>query len=228
MMKYTKEEIINKLKGIKEISEIYNSSIINYRGKTKDTDEKYTEIISKEIIDNYQIYNFDNINCINRKQKYKITTHDGEFSKESNRREEITAMKMFNNDYAELGKILDYQIPLKDKRNSNAGKIDLISYNERNNILYLIELKNDSSVETLLRCVLEIVTYSKQINKQKLITDFNLKNNVNIKLAILIFKGTNPYKDIKDEYVNKLIEKFNIDIFIAEFDKSFKIKKVTH
>ena len=90
----------------------------------------------------------------------------------------------------------------------------------------MIELKNDVSDETLLRCTLEIITYLNQINQSKLKSDFELNDKVNIKPAILIFEGTRPYYDINDEYVNKLIKKFKIDVFVAKSQEVFNIKKI--
>ena len=220
-MSYTKKEILNELNALDKLEDLYTSKLINFRGKTTETEEKYTEVIAKEILDNYNKYNFNNINIIKRNKGYKIDTHNGMFNENSNRKEEIIAMKLYNTIHSDLGKILDYQIPLKDKKDTKAGKIDLISYKEKENILYLIELKNNESKETLLRCVLEIMTYINQVDKERLKTDYKLNSNVQILPAILIFEDTSPYNDINDEYVAKLIEKFNISLFIANVDEIF-------
>ena len=60
-----------------------------------------------------------------------------------------------------FGKILDYQVPLKNKSTDKGlGKIDLISVKESSKpgtkIIYFLELKKDNSKETLLRCLLEV------------------------------------------------------------------------
>jgi len=224
---YTKEEVLNKLKEINQIADIYNSDIINYRGNTKDTNEKYTEVIAEEIYNNSSKYNFDLIEKIKRERTYNVN-HSGEYDPESIRTEELIAMKMFNNKiYPNIGKILDYQVPLKDVQGTKAGKIDLISLKEEENVLYLIELKNNKSIETLLRCILEIMTYLKQIDGEKLKSDFGIDSSVNIRPAILIFDQTRPFDDLNDVYANKLIEKFNIDIFIAniKIEETFVIEK---
>lgn len=224
-MSYTKQEIINKIRNINKISEIYTNRIINYRGKTKDTQEKYTEVIAEEILNNSEKYNFDSIEQIKRKLGYKTNTHNGIFNEMSNRREEIIAMKMYKKNYSDLGEMMDYQVPLKDRKNIKAGKVDLISYKESTNTLYLIELKNDTSKESLLRCALEIITYSKQIDANRLKIDFGLNSNVNMKPAILIFEKTRPYFDLEDRYVKELIYKFKIDVFITKAEELFEIKK---
>ena len=225
-MDYKKDEIINRLNSVNKLEDLYIEKMINYKGNTKDTKEKYTEVIAKEILDNPDKFNFKNVNIIKRDKGYNIDTHDGIYNEESPRREEIIAMKLFNTTNVELGKFIDYQVPLKDKKDTKAGKVDLISYNENENTLYLIELKNDSSEETLLRCVLEIMTYINQIDKEKLLKDYNMESNVKVKPAILIFKDTRPYKDISDEYVTKLIEKFEIALYVADVDEKFNIKRV--
>lgn len=225
-MGYKKSEITNRLNGINKLENLYVEKMINYTGNTTDTKEKYTEVIAKEILDNFNKFDFNNINVIKRDKGYNVDTHDGKFNKDSNRREELIAMKLFNTTYEGLGKFIDYQIPLKDKKNTKAGKIDLISYSEEGNILYLIELKNDFSKETLLRCTLEIMTYINQVDKEKLLIDYNMEPNVKIKPAILIFEGTRPYKDVSDKYVTELIEKFGIALYIADIDEKFNIKSI--
>lgn len=227
-MGYKKSEIIKKLNEINKLEDLYIGKMINYKGNTTDTKEKYTEVIAKEILDTPNKYNFNLINIIKRDKGYNINTHDGKYNEESPRREEIIAMKLFNTKQDGLGKFIDYQIPLKDKKNTKAGKIDLISYNEEENILYLIELKNDFSKETLLRCILEIMTYINQVDKEKLVLDYNMRSNVKIKPAILIFEGTRPHEDISDEYVTKLIKKFGIALYIANIDEKFSIKRFNY
>lgn len=55
----------------------------------------------------------------------------------------------------DIGEIMDYEVPLFNSGNRN---IDLIS--KRGEKLYLLELKKNRSMETLLRCLLEVYTYS--------------------------------------------------------------------
>ena len=221
-MGYTKKDIIDNLNKL-NIEDIYIQKMVNYSGKTSDTKEKYTEVIAEEIFNNSTKYDFSKIKMIDRKITYKTETHDGKYNPLSNRREEIIALKMFKKNYKDLGEIIDYQVPLKDTKTTKAGKIDIISYKDET--LYLIELKNDRSIESLLRCVLEIITYYNQINRIKLIEDYGLPKNTKVKPAILIFKDTKPYTNINDEYVNKLMKKYNIDLFVGEVLEKFNIEK---
>lgn len=225
-MGYSKKEIIDKINKIENIEELYTNKIINYKGITTDTKEKYTEVIAQEILNNSNKYDFNKVKPIKRDKSYKSNTHSGQINERSNRREEIIAKKMYKNNYIDIGKILDYQIPLKDKKETKAGKIDLMAYNDLGKKLYLVELKNDSSEETLLRCALEIITYLKQVDGNRLKVDFDLDSDLEIKSAILIFEGTRPYSDfVQDKYVNELIKKLKIDVFLAKSEETFNIKK---
>ena len=47
---YKKDDIINKLENLKDISTLYKEDFINYRGDTIDTKEKYTEVIAEWLI----------------------------------------------------------------------------------------------------------------------------------------------------------------------------------
>lgn len=49
---YKKDEIINKLENLKDISTLYKEYFINYRGDITDTKEKYTEVIAEWLIKN--------------------------------------------------------------------------------------------------------------------------------------------------------------------------------
>lgn len=225
-MGYTKQEIINRIREIEKIEEIYTDNSINYKGKSLDAKEKYTEIIAEELLNNSDKYNWENISIIRRQKSYKTIGHNGEINRITNRTEEIIAKKLYQDKkYIDIGEIIDYQVPLKDKSKTKAGKIDLLSYKEDINTMYIIELKNNSSEETLLRCALEIITYLKQIDQTKLKKDFEINKNALVKPAILIFKDTRPYFDLQDENVAMLIEKYGIDVFIAESEEEFKIKK---
>ena len=172
-------EIIKKLEVAKsEMWKFYSQDFVNYRGKTSDKERYYyTEIIAKWLLDNIELFN--DIKMISRENSYKVDSHDGKIKNEkSGREEEIIAMKLF--DFSQnqgkvfdiIGKIIDYQTPLKNVQTDKAGKIDLLAYNENEKTLRILELKKPDSKETMLRCVLEAYTYLKVVDKAKLLKDF--------------------------------------------------------
>lgn len=185
-MGYSRQKIIEKIEDAKEnMQTFYKSDFINYRGKTSDTDEYYTEIVCEWLLKNLDL--LDEIPTITREKGYLTKTHDGVIKNlQSNRDEEIIAMKMFNqSEINGLGKILDYQTPLKNKASDKAGKIDLLSYD--NDTLRILELKKPDSDETMLRCVIEGYTYLKTVDVKKLLQDFKLPHDTKIQANPFVF-----------------------------------------
>ena len=238
MSTYSKDEIIKKLEVAKsEMWKFYSQDFVNYRGKTSDKErDYYTEIIAKWLLDNIELFN--DIKMISRENSYKVDSHDGKNKdNDSNREEEKIAMKLFELSQNQgkvfdiIGKIIDYQTPLKDIQTDKAGKIDLLAYNEEEKILRILELKRPDSKETMLRCVLEAYTYLKVVDKDKLLKDFGLPKNTKIKACPFVFYGKEQYKEmqaIKDDrkHLGKLIEKLGIEvIYLEEKDGEYSIIK---
>ena len=240
MSTYSKDEIIKKLEVAKsEMWKFYSQDFVNYRGKTSDKErDYYTEIIAKWLLDNIELFN--DIKMISRENSYKVDSHDGKIKNEkSEREEEIIAMKLF--DFSQnqgkvfdiIGKIIDYQTPLKNVQTDKAGKIDLLAYNEKENpkTLRILELKKLDSKETMLRCVLEAYTYLKVVDKAKLLKDFGLPKNTKIKACPFVFYGEEQYKEmqaIKDdrEKLEELIEKLGIEvIYLKEENGEYSVVK---
>lgn len=221
MSTYSKDEIIKKLEVAEsEMWKFYSQDFVNYRGKTSDKErDYYTEIIAKWLLDNIELFN--DIKMISRESSYKVDSHDGKIKNEkSEREEEIIAMKLF--DFSQnqgkvfdvIGKIIDYQTPLKDIQTDKAGKIDLLAYNENKKILRILELKRPDSKETMLRCVLEAYTYLKVVDKTKLLKDFGLAEDTEIKACAFVFYGKEQYKEMQKnkENLGELIKKLDIEI----------------
>ena len=204
---HTKQNIIDRCKqqssgdGFKAF---YKSEMVNYRGKTKDTKEFYTEVIAKYLLDNYDdLFHEGRIPMIPRKSPYKQNTHNGNLTC-TNRKEENLAKYLFNQlpdkkhlEY--IGTIIDYQVPLKNtQKDEGIGKIDLLSVND--NDIFILELKCEGTDETMLRCVLEAYTYLQQLDKEKLVKDFGLNTSEpKFHATPLVFKNSYPYQ----EYMNK-------------------------
>lgn len=217
MAEYTREEIIKKLQdSSKDMSTFYTQTFINYTGKTTDTKEKYTEVIAEWLLNNIDL--LYKIKKITRLSSYKVDTHDGKHNNQnSNRLEEIMAIEIFNQKSLNiLGKVLDYQTPLKNERDDKAGKIDIVSYNKDIKTVYLLELKKEDNEETMLRCVLEIFTYSKTLDKDKFLEDFNLPKDTKIKASPLVFFNSSQHKEMiegDNKFLKQLMDKLDIEPF---------------
>lgn len=196
-MGYTRDYIISKCEdAFKDKKTFYKQSFINYRGKTEDTDEYFTEVIAEFLCNRIAEYT-DGIETITRKESYKTKSHDGVIkAPDSGREEEIIAMKMYDKQYDFVGKMIDYQTPLKNKREDDAGKIDLLAYDGK--IARILELKKPDSEETMLRCVLEGYTYWKTVDKAKLLVDFGLPADTVIKACPFVFKDREQHNEMKE------------------------------
>ena len=234
--KYSKEEIIKKLEASKsEMGQFYSEDFLNYISETSDKEGDYTEIIAGWLLDNIELFN--EIKPITREKSYKVKTHDGIIkNEESNREEEKIAMQLFDLSQNKgkvfdiIGKIIDYQTPLKNVRGDKVGKIDLLAYNEKENpkTLRILELKRPDSKETMLRCVLEAYTYLKIVDKTKLLKDFGLPENTKIKACLFVFLDGAQYQEMQQDRKNlkELIEKLEIEvIYLEEKDGEYSIKK---
>jgi len=235
MSTYSKNEIIKKLEVAKsEMWKFYSQDFVNYRGKTSDKEGYYyTEIIAKWLLNNIELFN--DIKMISRENSYKVDSHDGKIkNKDSRREEEIIAMKLF--DFSQnqgkvfdiIGKIIDYQTPLKNVQIDDVGKIDLLAYNESKKTLRILELKKPDSKETMLRCVLEAYTYLKILDKTKLLKDFELPEDTVIKACPFVFYGKEQYREMQPdrEHLKDLIEKLGIEvIYLEEKNGEYSIKK---
>lgn len=217
--KYSKEEIIKKLEASKsEMGQFYSEDFLNYISETSDKEGDYTEIIAGWLLDNIELFN--EIKLITREKSYKVKTHDGIIkNEESKREEEKIAMKLF--DFSQnrgkvfdiIGKIIDYQTPLKNVRGDKAGKIDLLAYNENEKTLRILELKRPDSKETMLRCVLEAYTYLKVVDKAKLLKDFGLPENTVIKACPFVFYDDEQYKEIQEDrkHLKELMKNLDVE-----------------
>lgn len=220
-MAYTKEQLLNKIEKAKDnMNLFYKQDFINYRGKTEDSNEYYTEIVCRWTIDNLGL--LDNIPIITREKDYFTKSHDGIIDNlQSNRIEEKIAMEMFQqSDISYVGKIIDYQTPLKNKRTDKAGKIDLLSYDGK--VLRILELKEPESTESMLRCVMEGCTYLKTVDKTKLLKDFDLPADTVIKTNPLVYRYGKQYDEMQEERP-KLKELIGLlDCIPLYFDKKEK------
>ncbi|NLM19166.1 MAG: hypothetical protein GX217_03980 [Clostridiaceae bacterium] len=230
-MGYTRSDIIKKcIDALDDIAHFYKQSFINYRGKTSDTGELYNEIIAEFVCNN--IDKFERIPMITRKESYKTKGHDGIYNPNSNRLEEITAMQMYNqckdgSIYDFIGKIIDYQTPLKNSKTDDAGKIDLLSLAD--SVLYILELKKEDSTETMLRCILEGYTYLKTADVEKLVSDYGLTGKVdNVKTSPFVFKGREQWQEMQERrpWLNRLIDLLDTKpYYISKINEKYYVEE---
>ncbi len=233
MIKYTKSKTIEKCEdALKNPGQFYNAACVKYTGETSDTKIPYTEVIAKFLCENFGKY-VDHIPMISREESYKMDTHKGEHDPNSPRKEEVTAMEMFNfckgkngGSYPKIGKIIDYQTPLKNKDSDEAGEIDLLAYDKATNTLRILELKTADTEETMLRCVLEGYTYLRTVDQKKLCKDFGIPEDASVKASPFVFKDSLPYKEYQENrpHLKKLMARLESEpIFIVKTATGYEV-----
>ena len=220
---YSKAGFLELLrKAVGDVDSFYAQNFLNYRCVTRDTKERYEDITAEFVLDNLAV--FENIKTIERQSSYKTKGHEqlipdddkiNEIKKGAVRRqEEWLAKSMYGKSYENLGKVIDFQVPIKDVRDNKAGKVDLISFSESDSALYFLEFKKPDSKETLMRCVLEAYTYYKQVNHAKLLSDFEFSAHSNIIPAVLIYKQSFAATSLSNLPLQKLRNALGISIFL--------------
>lgn len=209
-MGYTEKEIIEMCeKEIMNPSTFYQAEVINYRGRTTDTDEFYNEIVAKYVCEHIKEF-VVGIPKITRQTTYKTASHTGEHIPSDLRKEEQIAVELFNQKHFDfIGDIIDYQTPLKNTSKDVAGKIDLLSYDGET--LYILELKKPDSTETMLRCVLEGYTYMKTADTKKLLKDFNLPIDTKVVACPFVFFNEDQHNETKENrpYLKNIMRLLN-------------------
>ena len=225
MRVYTREKVLQMCKEqlVKDVSKFYSIGFVNCKGITSDTHEYYSEVIAEFVLS--EIKHFESIKSVSRGERsYKMGSHTGGYVKTTNRIEEYIAKDMFTEsitkEYDYIGRVIDYQTPLNNKRKDGYGKIDVLSH--KDDSLYIIELKrpNSRNPETMLRCVLEAYTYSKVVDKEKLIKDFGLSRIVDeskVMAAPLVAMNDSQWKELNEgngrPCLKKLMERLGITPF---------------
>lgn len=237
-MKYSKNSLITEInKGILSMATLYTSKFVNWTGRTIDTKEWYSEIISSELLQCLGVFN--KIPLVSRKDTYCVNSHDIiSIDTKSPRKEEIFAKRLMGLKLGDLGEVIDFQIPLKNlKADKGLGKVDLVSCNKKTNTIYLIELKIGENKDTLLRACLESYTHFKTIDTAKLISDccnkFDLEKSIDLsefKLlpAVLVLPESTAYNELVElQYgLRPKLQALNLALEIKLFSLEFNVCKV--
>ncbi len=114
-----------------------------------------------------------------------------------------------------FGELIEYEVPLKNKRSDGTGDIDFIS--RKNGKLWMVEIKNYDSEEAILKAILEIQSYYQIVDKEKLISDYkedyNLVADIEIEKVVAIFDRTEASRQyMESKKVKELIKMFNIKV----------------
>lgn len=229
MLKFTRMDILDMCeKGSRNWNRLYQKGFINYTDYTSDTNEPDSEIVAGWLLEHLDQFE-SGIQIIRREQSYN-QEHDGSDNNPNSRsNEESIAKEMFRQEYLPLlGKLVDYQTPLKGRRTDRAGKIDLLAFDAETKTLRILELKKPSSPETMLRCVLESHTYLKTLDIPKLERDFGLVDVRYVQACPFVAFGRRQHIEMLDKRPNlhRLMEALDSKPFYYHYFKRRKFYMV--
>lgn len=210
-MAYRSETLLAKIsEAIQNMDTFYQQKFLNWTGKTSNDKMPYTEVTAAYLLDHLEL--LDQISCVGR-ENYLVdhTTSPDAGEYQGSRKEEHLAQALKGKTLEGLGEVKEYQVPLKKSaKDAGVGKIDLVSLN--GDTLYVIELKIDTSKETLLRCAMEAITYCRQANQERLMRDYHATEIVP---AALVGKGGSQEAELKGKPTNltKLLKKLGVEVF---------------
>lgn len=190
---------------------------------------------------NYNLKEVINGNYVkSNRESYCVASHNDPFdNKKYNvakqakpfRKEEWMCKMCKGKTFPFVGKIVDYQVPLKHNKSDceGMGKIDLLS--KIDDTAYLLELKVPDSTEHPLRAIMEIYTYWQQLGGNDC-EEFIKKSAAiganKFKKAIVIFEkeaiDSPKYlynKLVKDaNELRYLMKELEVECFIAELENT--------
>lgn len=232
---YTKAEISNMVDLIFKygnLSTLYNQAFVNYVGNTSDTNDAFIEVIADHLLnrrDNFNSY-FSHIG-VSRKSSYRTMSHDKEWPDikfntpkldDELRKDKIAKCIFIESDWDdEAGKMLDYQLPLKDGTDEDIEKIDLASYSERENVIRLFEVKSEKSEKTVLQAILKLYTFAKMLDFQKLQSDFKIVSNPRLVIVPLVYEESPVVGQMNLPLIKDFVAALDIpvELFTWKYDK---------
>lgn len=177
-----------------------------------------------------------------KRESYCVKSHDGDFDYEAYecakakskdqgkpfRKEEWMCKMCMGKSFPHIGKIVDYQVPLKHSLGEDCegmGKVDLLSVD--GDTAWLLELKVPDSTEPPLRAIMEIYTYWRQLGGDdcQWFLNHSKANGVKkLKKAIVIFEkdadasGKYLYQKLKAdrEPLLELMRDLDVSCFVAQ------------
>lgn len=141
-----------------------------------------------------------------RQRSFRVSEHRGQ-AKLQTEIEQLTEKRlvraMFNQaDVPILGRVLDYEIPLKETDEAKHGDIDLLCLQSGSALC--VEAKQPGNTESILKAILQAYAYTSLIatRRDAFFRDFNLPPDANLTPAILTFANARSGQQIKgrDEF----------------------------
>jgi hypothetical protein len=160
----------------------------------------YTEWIAEWIVES-----FSNIRLVTdhlrQQRSFRVRDHRGQIRLRTGIKqfaEKRFLRAMFNRlQVPQLGRVKDYEVPLKEIQSANHGDIDLLCV--LGPLTLCIEAKKPGSNESLLRAILQAFAYTSLIasRRAKFLEDFELPATLQLTPAVLTFSSAKSGSQLK-------------------------------
>lgn len=157
-----------------------------------------------------------------RSRSFRVTDHRGQIKLNTGINqltEKRLVRAMFNlTQLPLLGRVIDYEVPLKDTDDAAHGDIDLLCVSP--NICLCVEAKKPNAGESILKAILQAYVYTSLVSskKQLFLSSFKLDPTLQLTPAILTFASAQSGRQLKEigKYpcLLKLIENLNAKLAI--------------
>ena len=245
MNRTTARETIEKVDELVQNPQtLYRGSIINKRGRTPGREVPYSEIIAKRLLHTHHIPELlQRLPKIPKGVEFRPTDHDGTLLDPTIlgiEQENRVAVALYNHHaLGELGTVIDYLIPIAPE-GKQIGTIDLLSFNEETNTLFVIGYHHhEGRRDTLLHCTLELATLRNSIDDLRFIRSYaDLligpdgspvdPKEVKVESAILFLEGSYQDRSVRAlkrmPHVSDLMIAFGIRVFVIGIELQLRDK----
>ncbi len=138
-----------------------------------------------------------------RQRSFNVTTHQGQIELNTSI-DQLTEKRLVRAVFNQLhnpilGKIIDYEVPLKDSNDDKHGDVDLLCV--LNESILCIEAKHPESSESLLKAILQAFTYTSLLatKREIFLKDYDLSPNLRLTPSVLTFANTQSFHQIKEQ-----------------------------
>jgi len=137
-----------------------------------------------------------------RRRSFRLADHRGQIKLQTGIRqltEKRLVRAMFNlSDVPTLGRIIDYEVPLKENDNAKHGDIDLLCLSSGS--VLCVEAKKPGASESILKAILQAFVYTSLVatRREAFLKDYNLPPSVKLTPTVLTFASAQSARQIRE------------------------------
>ena len=146
-----------------------------------------------------------------RERSFRLTNHQGQIELQTSIAqvtEKRIIRAIFNlTEFPSLGRVVDYEVSLKETQDARHGDIDLLC--DSGDAALCVEAKKPQSSESVLKAILQAFTYTRLVSsvRSRFLPDFDLPDTHNLTPVVLTYYSASSGKQLlqKESYPNLLL-----------------------